>query len=272
MQSAGDLADNSDFLEQVANIAAAEMGGIPKDLSDAGQPGDLGLILEEKVLGMTDLTEQEFNFSLLRNLGGDTDGHGAPKLSNDTRDVAWWCSPEQSIPGYDMPTPRPPGDTGHPEQATPMPSCLVPPALPTQISSSSSQPQRVIEFQVTDKASDCAARNLRNTVVFLAVYAYAKDTGDSLYLLSGSGRTAAHGRTGSACASERSKAERRLRKYFFEPLKRTGADDARFLALLSVAKKFVVLGLLRTEDEVQDYLLAVSKVTGTRTTHIIESR
>ncbi len=102
--------------------------------------------------------------------------------------------------------------------------------------------------------------NLRNTVTFLAVFAFAKDAGDSLYRLSGSGMTALRRNAGSVTAIERSKAERKLRREFFDPLKRAGVDDFRFLALLSVAKKFVVLGLLRTEEEVQDYLITVSKV------------
>ena len=79
-------------------------------------------------------------------------------------------------------------------------------------------------------------------------------------MLSGSGMTAARSRTGSGGANERSKIERRLRREFFDPLKKTGADDDEFLALLAVAKKFVVLGLFGTKVEVQDYLVAISKV------------
>lgn len=113
---------------------------------------------------------------------------------------------------------------------------------------------------MTDGVSDCKATNLRNTITFLAVEVFASDSGQGFYLLSGSGMTAARSRTGSGGANERSKIERRLRREFFDPLKKTGADDDEFLALLAVAKKFVVLGLFGTKVEVQDYLVAISKV------------
>jgi len=44
-------------------------------------------------------------------------------------------------------------------------------------------------------------------------------------------------------------------------LKKSGAEDIRFLALLAVAKTFVVLGQLATKEEVQKYLLVVSEVS-----------
>ena len=103
--------------------------------------------------------------------------------------------------------------------------------------------------------------NLRNTVTFLAVFAFITDTGEGFYLLSGSGMTVIHRKSGSVSASKRSKADRKLRKEFFDPLKRAGAEDSCFLALLAVAKNFVIQGSLRTEEEVQNYLLTVCKVT-----------
>nr|XP_036581373.1 uncharacterized protein CTRU02_08423 [Colletotrichum truncatum]KAF6789724.1 hypothetical protein CTRU02_08423 [Colletotrichum truncatum] len=84
------------------------------------------------------------------------------------------------------------------------------------------------------------------------------DTGDYFFLLSNRGATVTCQKTGSGYASSRSKAERKLRKEFFKPLKKAMASNESFLALLSVAKKFVVVGSLSTLEEVQDYLLALS--------------
>ena len=92
-------------------------------------------------------------------------------------------------------------------------------------------------------------------------FSLAKDTGDQFYLLSASGMTVARSKTGSAFAKDRSRAERELRAEFFGPLKKSGAEDIRFLALLAVAKTFVVLGQLATKEEVQKYLLVVSEVS-----------
>jgi hypothetical protein len=95
----------------------------------------------------------------------------------------------------------------------------------------------------------------------LVVCAFAKDGSEGFYLLSGSGMTVAHRRTGSAHAIERSKTERKLRETFFGPLKKAGANNACFLALLAVAKKFLGLGFLRTRGDVVDYLFVISKVS-----------
>jgi hypothetical protein len=215
--------------------------------------------MEDEVIDVTKLTEEEFNFSVLRSLGdNNTNGYVPPKHINDTRDVAWWCDPKQPIPGYTESRHTPPVATDPLTSNPPVQNCQLPPVLPS--SSFSIPRRRPFEFHVADKVTDCAVQNLRNTVAFLAVFAFARDTGEGLSLLSGSGRTVARSRTGAAFANERSKAERRLRKDFFEPLKRAGADNSRFLALLTVAKRFVVLGSLGTDDEVQDYLLAVSEV------------
>jgi hypothetical protein len=115
-------------------------------------------------------------------------------------------------------------------------------------------------FQMTQKVSGCPVLNLVNTGTFLAFTKFVKNAGACFHLLSGSGKTVENNSTGAASARERSKTEKKLRKEFFQPLKRVQAQDPCFPALLSVAKKFVVMGLLRTKGEVQDFLLAVFKV------------
>lgn len=262
--------NHSNFLEPVAASIAAEIGRLPKNLSDPGQPRAVQpLSMEEEVLGVTDLTEQEFSFSQLRSLGDHGNLYVAPKDLNDTRDVEWWRvvwlrDPEYPIPRYAAERASPytsPVGIGLPDLGMPIPSDRMPPILAS--SPSSSRSQRLLQFQDTDNGAGCAVQNLRNTVAFLAVFVFVKNTGEYLFLLSGSGKTVARSRSGSAYAHERSKAENRLRKGFFEPLKSADAKDARFLALLAVAEKFVALGLLRTDEEVQDYLLTVAKVSGT---------
>ncbi|KAL0934909.1 uncharacterized protein CTRU02_209500 [Colletotrichum truncatum] len=115
-----------------------------------------------------------------------------------------------------------------------------------------------LNFQLCDQESDSPVFRLRNTVMFHAVLIFTKDTGDYFFLLSNRGATVTCQKTGSGYASSRSKAERKLRKEFFKPLKKAMASNESFLALLSVAKKFVVVGSLSTLEEVQDYLLALS--------------
>ncbi len=65
---------SSEFLREVAAIASAEMGHLSNTLSDTGHPGTLPASLEQDVLEVTNLTEQEFDFSLLRSLSADNGG------------------------------------------------------------------------------------------------------------------------------------------------------------------------------------------------------
>jgi hypothetical protein len=174
------------------------------------------------------------------------DGHLAQK-GNDPKENNYFVDPNEPIPWYNQSLHSYP-----PNQAITLP--LPAPTSPTR-------GRRPFEFQITDKLPDCAATNLQNTPMFLSVSVFAKDTSECFYLLSGSGKTAAHSRTGSAHASQRSKTERKLRKTVFGPLKKTGTDNTSSLALLAVAKKFVVLGLLWTGEEVLDYLFKISKVS-----------
>jgi hypothetical protein len=248
------------LLHEVATIAATELGHGSGDASHAGTPGPPPASLEEDALNLTVLTGEEFDFSLLRHLSG-SDTYVPPK-GIDPRDLSNFCAPDQPIPGYNPSLFLSPGLGDRPPTPTQAShGCQTEPLSPPPASiSSASCDQTLYRFPITDEVFDCKAINLRNTVTFLAVLAFASNSGDGFYLLSGSGKTVARNRTGFAWARERSKTERRLRREFFDPLKTAGADDTGFLALLAVAKKFVVLGLLGTEVEVQDYLIAISKV------------
>ncbi|KAI3557756.1 hypothetical protein CABS03_10717, partial [Colletotrichum abscissum] len=103
---------------------------------------------------------------------------------------------------------------------------------------------------------DC---NMQYTSMISAVLAFSQDIGDFFYRLSGCGKTVHGARRGSAYASERSKVERRLRKEMLDPMKKSGTGDEVCLAWLSVAKEFVVLGSLGTVEDVQEYLVTVSR-------------
>lgn len=253
-----DTEDGSASSESIAGAACAtstDTGCLSANPFDPGQPRMSPADLEQYVLDVTALTEEEFNFSFLRNLVSD---------SVDMDSIEQCFDPHQQIPDFGPPHTLTPA-AGYPPVADHLLEPAPPPIrtqIPSRVQSPglSSTSQSMYEFRIIDKVFDCPSMNLRNTSTFLAVLAFAKDVGDHLYRLSGSGMTAVRRNTGSATAIERSKAERRLRREFFDPLKQAGADDSCFLALLSVAKMFVVLGLLRTEEEVQDYLITVSKV------------
>ena len=255
-----EVQDKMRLLHKVATIATTEMGHGSGDASHAGTPGSPPASLEEDALNLTVLTGEEFDFSLLRHLSS-SDTYVPPK-DIDPRELSKFCPPGQHIPGYNPSLFLPPPPEDRPPTPTqPSPGDQTPPPpSPPALMGPASCGQTLYRFPITDEVFDCKATNLRNTITVLAVLAFASNSGDGFYLLSGSGKTTARNRIGSAWASERSKTERRLRREFFDPLKTAGADDASFLALLAVAKKFVVLGLLGTEVEVQDYLIAMSKV------------
>lgn len=118
-------------------------------------------------------------------------------------------------------------------------------------------------FQMAQKVSGCPVLNLVNTGTFLVFVGFIKNAGACFYLLSGRGKTVENNSTGAASARERSKTVTKLRKEFFQPLKRVQARDPCFPALLSVAKKFVAMGLLRKKEKVHAFLFHVFKV-GTR--------
>ncbi|GJC90401.1 hypothetical protein ColLi_13239 [Colletotrichum liriopes] len=119
--------------------------------------------------------------------------------------------------------------------------------------------RNIINFECFNRDSDTAIFKLRDTPMFLAVLAFSQDTGDFFYRLSGCGKTVQCTKRGSAYADERSKAERKLRNEVFDPMKKSESANVAFLALLSVAEKFVVLGSLGTLEDVQGYLVGVSR-------------
>lgn len=235
--------------------------GIDRLSGDALHAGDTRIppaSLQEGVLDITDRTAKRFGFSqLCHDNGGDS---YVPPKDTDPRELSRFCRPDQHIPDYNPSTSHlPPLEARLPTPTPPIPSCES--SSPQPFSASSPRDDhRLYHFPITEEVFDCKAINLRNTTTFLAVLTFASNYGDGLYLLSGSGMTAAHSGIGSVRANERSKTEKRLRKEFFDPLKKAGTEDAGFLALLAVAKEFVVRGSLRTKAEVEDYLIAISKV------------
>ncbi|KXH56874.1 hypothetical protein CSAL01_06122 [Colletotrichum salicis] len=116
-----------------------------------------------------------------------------------------------------------------------------------------------IDFANTKHYSSNLGVNPGYASMVSAVLAFSQDIGDFFYRLSGCGKTVRGSRRGSAYASQRSKAEKRLRKEVLDPMKKSWSGNAVFLALLSVAKSFVVLGSLGTLEDVQDYLVAISR-------------
>jgi len=260
-QGAHTLSDGQDglfqFIRQAADMASRGMefpleSAGPSTDSQASQVASLDRSIQE----LTNLTEREFGFHLLRDIGQgfDINDYSAPQ-GIDPTEIGRFCKLDLQIPGYDLQS------RSLPIQ---LPSLalnfdLRPPVISsTQARCESSSP---FNFQIDERISECAIFNLRNTVIFLAIYAFAKDTGDQFYLLSAGEMTVVRRKTGSAFAKDRSRAERELRAEFFGTLKKSGAEDIRFLALLAVAKTFVVLGQLATKEEVQKYLLVVSEVS-----------
>jgi len=230
--------DASQFLQWPARVISDEMR--------------YGFQPDRDVLPWTTLTGSEFGFHRLQVLEEGTDSHRyAVPQGIDPRDPRF-CEPELSIPGYSFCRYSPPIGSAYLS-----PNIGIASSIPDAPPSS----RGLYNFQIDERVSECTAFNLRNTVGFLAVSAFITETGEKFYRLSASGMTVTQGGTGSAFAERRSKAERKLRSEFLGPLKRAGAKDVRFLALLSVAKAFVVLGHLRTEEEVQKYMLQVSEVT-----------
>jgi len=142
----------------------------------------------------------------------------------DPREIGQFCEPDLQIPGYDFLSQNP---------SLPLPSLALDFDLPYLIAPGP-QPDRCgpwvprpIHFQVKEWVSDCAALNLRNTVVFLAVLAFVEDTGGQFHHLSPSGIGASMRMAGSAFAKELSRAERKLRVELFEPMKKKDAKDFR---------------------------------------------
>ncbi|KAK1573950.1 uncharacterized protein LY79DRAFT_696681 [Colletotrichum navitas] len=135
-------------------------------------------------------------------------------------------------------------------------SHIIPPSSPTpnkeHASVGSEMVKRdIINFKCFNRDNDTAIFKLRDTPMFLVVLAFSQDTGEFFYRLSGYGKTVHCIKRGSAYAGERSKTERKLQKEVFAPMKKSESGNVAFLALLSVAEKFVILGSLRTLEDVR---------------------
>lgn len=222
-------------------------------------PFDIGN-LEVDVINISDQTSEEYDFSHFLSLLGDPGGTlGEPGQHNDTVSASgvdpksrecYWSGlsldqiPSQTFLPMNDPHIRPPVAKDCPCIGTDNPAVK----------------RNIIKFKCFNRDSDTAIFKLRDTPMFLVVVAFAQDTGDVFYRLSGCGKTVHAIRRSSAYARERSKAERRLRRDLFNPMKNSGESNVVFLALLAVAKSFVILGSLGTLEHAQDYLVAISRV------------
>ncbi|OHE94377.1 hypothetical protein CORC01_10305 [Colletotrichum orchidophilum] len=217
--------------------------------------------LDNDVLNIMNQTWEEYDFSQFSSLpqspaftaGGPGFHHDElsprPGVDPKSMDYYWSGLSLELIPSQTFsPMPDPP---------LPAPSA---PAVEERASVGSEVDKRhIINFQCFNRDSDTAIFKLRDTPMFLAVLVFSHDTGDFFYRLSGCGKTVHCTKRSSAYTIERSKAEKRLRKEVFDPMKKSESGNVAFLALLSVAKRFVVLGSLGTLKDVQDYLVAISR-------------
>ncbi|CAM1504589.1 Fc.00g021800.m01.CDS01 [Cosmosporella sp. VM-42] len=109
--------------------------------------------------------------------------------------------------------------------------------------------------QKTTSASD-----LQSTKMFWAILHFFDYCGELLFLLSGEGRTAKCLQSYLSLVQEKLQVKKQIQKFFIEPLRRgRHAQMASFRAVLSIAKRFVELGFLQSEDETRDYMVRVGK-------------
>ena len=120
--------------------------------------------------------------------------------------------------------------------------------------------RRYYNFDIPSNGLEMKVFDLRNTEMFLSVLAFVKEQSDFFFALSGGGKAAAYYPTKLASPIERSKTERKLRKEFFEPVKKRMGRKSNFKVLLSLAKYFVILGRLKTQADILEYLMFLSAV------------
>ncbi len=110
---------------------------------------------------------------------------------------------------------------------------------------------------------DDKAVQLRETVVFLIVYAFCREARGLLRILSGGGLISRR----QLYKTEEEKQKRfyeSARETFFGPRSRPGAAPSpHFTALLSVANAFAEIGYLRNIEEVKYYLVIAAAVRST---------
>ncbi|KAF5003056.1 hypothetical protein FDECE_10367 [Fusarium decemcellulare] len=264
--------------QPVTENAQMNHGNIPEFLQQAAEFASTGLDLlseppamgflgtgemspqEQEVLDILKLSHEEYNFSQLRHVGGHhaptvnpqlLQGQYVPPPGMDPRDDARFCT--GPIPGYKDESP------GRSLDLPWLDPWFTKDAL-DEPSSSLDKPKGQLELRILDKVSDHPTFKVRNTEMFLAVLAFVREDGDFFFALSGNGRTVICEKGGSAFAAQRSKRERILREEFFEPLKESMSENHKFLALLSAAEEFVILGNFGTQQEVRDFLFTVAEV------------
>ncbi|KAK2039636.1 hypothetical protein LZ31DRAFT_558594 [Colletotrichum somersetense] len=220
--------------------------------------------LDFEVMGILNQSHEEYDFSqLLPLFGNQSVTSGGPAHHDDYLPPAPGVDPREAE--YYRYHPDPLRDHIPPETFSPMSYPHIIPVLPPtpnkeRASVGSEVVKRnIINFKCFNRDSDTAIFKMRDTPMFLAVLAFSRDTGDFFYRLSGCGKTVQCIKRGSAYAGERSKAERKLQKEVFDPMKESESGNVAFLALLSVAEKFVVLGSLGTLEDVRGYLVGVSR-------------
>ncbi|KAJ3529889.1 hypothetical protein NM208_g9558 [Fusarium decemcellulare] len=249
----------TEFLQQAAEFASTGLDLLSEPPA-MGLPGiDEISAREQEVLDILKLSHEEYNFSQLRHLGG----HDAPTVDPqrlqdqyvpppgmDPRDDARFCT--GPIPGYKDESPCRPLDLPWLDPWFTNDTFDEP-------SSGLDEPNGQLELRILDKASDHPTFKVRNTEMFLAVLAFVREDGDFFFALSGNGQTVICEKRGSGFAAQRSKREKILREEFFEPLKESMSENHKFLALLSAAEEFVILGNFGTQQEVRDFLFTVAE-------------
>ncbi|KAK7451367.1 hypothetical protein Landi51_04738 [Colletotrichum acutatum] len=198
--------------------------------------------LGDCVMNITDQTFEEYDFSQVHSLFGDMyDPPGGPGQHNDTlfpsgldpksSDYYWAGLSLDHIPSQTFS----PMNDPHIRQQSP------PPAkdCPSVSTDDPAVKRNMIQFKCFNRDSDTAIFRLRDTPMFLVVVAFAQDTGDVFYRLSGCGKTVQTMRRSSAYAKERSKAERRLRRDLFDPMKNSGEGNMEVIEPGREHEKFI---------------------------------
>ncbi|EXF86033.1 hypothetical protein CFIO01_07601 [Colletotrichum fioriniae PJ7] len=194
------------------------------------------------VMNITDQTSEEYDFSQLLSLLGDIhDSPVGPSQHNDTlftsgidprsSDYYWSGLSLNQIPSQTFAPMNDPHT--RPQSPSPAKDC---PSISTD---GPAVKQSMIKFKCFNRDSDTAIFRLRDTPMFLAVVAFAQDTGDVFYRLSGCGKTVHAMRRSSAYAKERSKAERRLRRDLFDPMKNSGEGNVEVIEPGREHEKFI---------------------------------
>ncbi|KAF9771804.1 hypothetical protein IL306_010529 [Fusarium sp. DS 682] len=242
-----------------AFMQAADLTSVGLEFLSAPSMTGLMSDLEQDAFDLLGTCHEEFNFAQFCNIEGDInksgsrtvqDHHVTPALTNHRDLTQSWFGP---IPRYsNAPFCSP---LSFPTYA-PIPTEY--PFRDPPSHTDDSQPK--IEHRALEITSDHPIFTLRNTDMFLVVLAFGKENGAAFFSFSGNGQTVVCERRGSAFTSVKSKQEKRLQEEFFEPLRRAMSENPSFVALLSVAKRFVLLGNMGTIQEIHVFLVNIAEV------------